>query len=83
MRTEKFWTSKEVLAIADWWPSPPSDLAKLLNVEQAKDELDLSSEDQCAAILNRWSKVNSGGDQLKSLTEILESNDYIIPQGLH
>jgi len=76
METEKPMTSDDVLTIADWWSSLPSDLAKLLNVEQGKDEPDLSPEDQCAAILKQWIKDSSAGDQLKSLIDILESNGY-------
>jgi len=79
---EKPMSSNDVLTIADWWPSSPSDLAKLLKVKLTKGELDLSPEDQCAAILKHWIKIISGGDQVKKLTDILESNGYFLPQEL-
>ena len=71
-----------VLTIADWWPSSPNNVAKLLKLKQTKVEVGPSPEDQCAALLDLWTKANSGGDQLKELTDMFENNGYNLPEDL-
>ena len=73
-------TSQEVLEIADWWPSKPSELAKILKSKLSRDDSSkLSAGDQCISLLNSWVKDNSGGDQRKRLHSLLEQNDYFLP----
>ena len=79
---DKPMTHEEVLIVADWWPSSPNDLAKLLKIKPTTVEAGPSPENQCAALLDQWTKANSGGDQLKKLSDMFETNGYNLPEDL-
>ena len=70
---------QKVLALADWWPTEPVDLGKILKLKLPKDDPAKTATDQCIALLNMWVKDNSGGDQQKRLFELLEQNQYYPP----
>ena len=72
-------SDRDILILADWWPSEVKDLAELLNVKPAVEATTLKTSDveKCAKLLKLWQE-RTGGNQRDKLINLFTENQYYV-----
>ena len=69
-------SSKNIIAIGDWWTSGPKELSQILKVKLSKKTTSESSDkEKCIELLNVWVKGNDG-DQHRKLIDLFDQHGY-------